>query len=152
MKLNAEWHFHNRCVNTTEHENHRADEFSTKQNWQCWHYWKLCIVIYSYICSFLLHLPRLMLGNVKLEIRRYMRITFLVYKFYWMGWFSMAQLKQVGNVGILVLQRDCEKLQCWCILKVISVSQENNTGKSHKEPKSEISVSPGSKGLINWQV
>ena len=46
------------------------------------------------ICSFPLYLHKLMLVNVKLEIKRYMRITFKGYLLYWTGWFLMAELKQ----------------------------------------------------------
>ena len=70
---------------------HALEFFTNTQSWQCWHHCQLCIPC---IWSFSLYLLQLMLVNVKLEIKRGMRIPCQGYTFYRTSWFLMAGPKQ----------------------------------------------------------
>ena len=67
--------------------------------------------IFAYICSFLHYLHHITLVSVKLDVSGYKWIIFQVCKLHWSCSFVTAQ---VGDIGILVLRRICEK-PCWFV-------------------------------------
>ena len=71
---------------------------------------KLVIMAFQYSCSFLHYLDVKMLVNMKLDVIWHKELLFRISDFSGLFNFEWHSENKVGNVGILVLRRDLEKL------------------------------------------